>query len=194
MNIFLQTFSKKLVLAILTSLVFSLTALANPKVLMETSMGNIELELYEDKAPATVKNFLTYVNEGFYDGTIFHRVIKKFMIQGGGFDKTMKRKETHAPIKNEAENGLQNKPGTISMARTSDPHSATAQFFINAKNNSFLNFRDKTPRAWGYAVFGRVSKGMDVVKAIENVRTGVNRGFRDVPVKTVTINKVSVIK
>jgi len=194
MNIFLQTFSKKLVLAILTSLVFSLTALANPKVLMETSMGNIELELYEDKAPATVKNFLTYVNEGFDDGTIFHRVIKKFMIQGGGFDKTMKRKETHAPIKNEAENGLQNKPGTISMARTSDPHSATAQFFINAKNNSFLNFRDKTPRAWGYAVFGRVSKGMDVVKAIENVRTGVNRGFRDVPVKTVTINKVSVIK
>jgi len=192
MNIYFKRLCQTLLFSIFTFIAFSVSA--NPKVLMETTLGNIELELNEKKAPITVKNFLTYVNEGFYDGTIFHRVIKKFMIQGGGFDVTMKKKDTHSPIQNEADNGLKNLPGTIAMARTSNPHSATAQFFINAKNNSFLNFKDKTPRAWGYTVFGRVTKGMEVVKAIETVRTGKNRGFSDVPLKTITIKKVSLIK
>jgi cyclophilin family peptidyl-prolyl cis-trans isomerase len=165
---------------------------ANPKVLMETSMGNIELELFEDKSPITVKNFLTYVNEGFYNGTIFHRVIKKFMIQGGGLDANMKKKETHAPIKNESTNKVKNMAGTIAMARTGLPHSATAQFFINTKNNFSLNYGG--PAGWGYAVFGKVTKGMDIVMKIESTATGNKMGRGDVPKKTIEIKKVSLIK
>lgn len=167
---------------------------SNPRVLMETSMGNIMIELYPDKAPESVKNFLRYVNEGFYDGTIFHRVIPNFMIQGGGFNTDMQKKMTHAPITNEADNGLRNEIGTIAMARTNDPQSATAQFFINVAQNSFLDFREKTPRAWGYAVFGRVTQGMKVVNSIRNVKTGFKNGMGDVPVDTVEIIKVRQIK
>lgn len=163
----------------------------NPRVLMQTSMGDLVIELYRDKAPKTVANFLKYVDDGFYNGTIFHRVIDGFMIQGGGFTPDMAQKETRAPIMNEADNGLRNTVGTIAMARTMDPHSATAQFFINVANNSSLDFREKTPRAWGYAVFGRVVKGMDVVKAIKSVQTTSKGMYRDVPVESVIINKVS---
>ncbi len=163
------------------------------RVAMLTSKGELVLELYPDKAPKTVANFLQYANEGFYDGTIFHRVIDGFMVQGGGFTADMARKETHAPIMNEADNGLRNIIGTVAMARTSDPHSATSQFFINVANNSSLDFRDKTPRAWGYAVFGRVVKGMDVLKAIKSVDTSAQGMHRDVPVEPVTIQSVRVI-
>ncbi len=166
------------------------------KVLMKTSMGDIELELYPDKAPITVENFLTYVKEGFYDGLIFHRVIKNFMIQGGGFDKNGKYKPaTHPPIKNEATNGLSNKTGTIAMARTNQINSATSQFFINVKDNLFLDHADNGAR-YGYAVFGKVIKGMDVVKKIENVKTSVNPKTRmpDWPVENVIIEKVIIEK
>jgi peptidyl-prolyl cis-trans isomerase B (cyclophilin B) len=163
----------------------------NPKVVIQTNKGDITVELDGDKAPATVKNFLTYVDEGFYDGTIFHRVIEGFMIQGGGFDKDMKQKPTHAPIENEADNGLKNERGTIAMARTSDPHSATAQFFINLKDNDFLNHTSNDPSGWGYAVFGRVTEGMDVVDAIAAAPTGRGGPFpKDVPQETVQIEKV----
>jgi peptidyl-prolyl cis-trans isomerase B (cyclophilin B) len=165
------------------------SAAQNPQVVLETSMGDITLELYPDKAPATVKNFLAYVDEKFYDGLVFHRVIRGFMIQGGGMDAQMKEKPTRAPIVNEADNGLKNDRGTIAMARTPDPNSATAQFFINAKDNTFLNFRSKTMDGYGYCVFGKVTRGMDVVDAIEAVATG-NKGFhQDVPVKPVLIKK-----
>jgi len=194
MNHYLQRIIQSLIISALLMIGSTLSASANPKVLMETSMGNIEIELWESKAPETVKNFLRYVDEGFYNDTIFHRVIKKFMIQGGGFDKNMVRKPTHDPIKNEASFDLKNRPGTIAMARTQDPHSATAQFFINAKNNTFLNHGGKTPRGWGYAVFGKVSKGMDVLKKIETTPTGKKKGYGDVPKTTITINKISVIK
>jgi len=166
----------------------------NPKVILETSMGSITLELYPGKAPATVKNFLTYVDEKFYDTTVFHRVIRGFMIQGGGMTADMKEKPTHAPIKNEADNGLKNDRGTISMARTPDPDSATAQFFINAKDNTFLNFRAKTMDGYGYCVFGKVTKGMDVVDAIEAVATGSKGFHQDVPVKPVVILKAYRLK
>ncbi|MCU0576140.1 MAG: peptidylprolyl isomerase [Desulfobacterota bacterium] len=166
----------------------------NPKVILETSMGSITLELYPGKAPATVKNFLAYVDEKFYDTTVFHRVIRGFMIQGGGMTADMKEKPTHAPIKNEADNGLKNDRGTISMARTPDPDSATAQFFINAKDNSFLNFRAKTMDGYGYCVFGKVTKGMDVVDAIEAVATGSKGFHQDVPVKPVVILKAYRLK
>ncbi len=163
----------------------------HPVVVMKTNRGTIEIELYPDKAPATVENFLAYVDSGFYDGTIFHRVIKDFMIQGGGYDTDKKRKPTRAPIKNEADNGLKNEVGTIAMARTSDPDSATAQFFINVKDNAFLDFQSKTPRGWGYAVFGRVVKGMDVVRAIENTPTSNQGGaFQDLPNEMVVIESV----
>jgi peptidyl-prolyl cis-trans isomerase B (cyclophilin B) len=152
------------------------------------------IELFPDRAPETVKNFLRYVNEGFYDGTIFHRVIPNFMIQGGGYTIDMQRKITHAPIKNEADNGLHNKIGYVAMARTSDPHSATSQFFINVANNSFLDFREKKPRAWGYAVFGRVIKGMRVVNKIRQVQTGWKQGMKDVPVEPVIIKRARQIK
>lgn len=165
---------------------------SNPQVVIETSKGTIVLELDPVKAPGTVENFLAYVEAGFYDGTIFHRVIPNFMVQGGGFDANMSKKDTRAPIQNEADNGLKNDKGTVAMARTNDPHSATAQFFINHTDNDFLNHTAKNPRGWGYAVFGKVIEGLDVVDAIAAVKTGVHSGMRDVPTETVTITSVKV--
>lgn len=163
-------------------------------VILHTNMGDIKLELDKAKAPVTVENFVQYVKDGHYDGTIFHRVIGNFMIQGGGFDKDMKQKPTHAPIKNEANNGLKNSIGTIAMARTQDPHSASAQFFINVADNSFLNFSSETRQGWGYAVFGKVVDGMDVVNAIKNVKT-TNHGFHEnVPVNPVIIEKAELVE
>ena len=159
---------------------------------METSAGTIKLELDSNKAPQTVENFVAYAKDGHYDGTIFHRVIAGFMIQGGGFDESMKQKATKTPIKNEADNGLKNDDGTIAMARTSDPNSATAQFFINVKDNDFLNYSSPSPQGWGYAVFGKVVDGMDVVRKIEQVSTGNRAGHSDVPTENVVINKVTV--
>jgi len=165
----------------------------NPHVLVETNMGSVELELYPDKAPKSVTNFLDYVNSGFYNGTVFHRVIDGFMIQGGGFTPDYERKPTNAPIINEADNGLKNQRGTIAMARTMEPHSATAQFFINVKDNDFLDHTSQTPRGWGYAVFGKVVKGMDVVDKIRQVKTGPGGVFpSDVPQETVVIERMTV--
>lgn len=176
---------------------FSLAAHAEggaaPQVKLETSMGNIVIELNQDKAPQTVDNFLQYVKAGFYDGTIFHRVIENFMIQGGGFDENFAQKETRGPIENEADNGLSNQRGTIAMARTNDPHSATAQFFINTVDNQFLDFRGNTPSGWGYAVFGEVIEGMDVVDKIRQVETTMRGPHQDVPVDNVVINKASIL-
>lgn len=166
-------------------------AAENPKVLLETTEGDILLELFPDKAPETVKNFLQYVDDGFYDNTIFHRVIPDFMIQGGGMDARMREKETRPPIKNEADNGLKNNRGTIAMARTMDPDSASAQFFINQVDNDFLNHRAKTQDGWGYAVFGNVVDGMDVVDKISKVKTGSAGIHSDVPKETVMITKAS---
>lgn len=182
----------KILLTLLLTGVFSQSAVAeNVRILMETSQGNIILELDKEKAPKTVENFLSYVDEDFYSGTIFHRVIKDFMIQGGGFTPDMKRKKVHAPVENEAKNGLKNKRGTIAMARTGKPHSATAQFFINHKDNAFLDYpaRDN----WGYCVFGKVVEGMDVVDAIANQKTGIKNRLPNVPETTITIDKVSVV-
>ena len=159
---------------------------------LHTNHGTITLELDYDKAPQTAANFEQYVRDGFYDGTIFHRVIDGFMIQGGGMEPGMKEKETRAPIKNEADNGLSNDRGTIAMARTPDPHSASAQFFINVKDNAFLNFRSATPDGWGYCVFGRVVDGMDVVDAIKGVATGSQGFHQDVPVDDVTVERAEV--
>ena len=161
---------------------------ANPQVEFDTTKGKIVLELYPDKAPATVQNFLAYVDAKFYDGTIFHRVIPNFMIQGGGFMADMDQKPTNDPIQNEADNGLKNQLGTIAMARTPDPHSATGQFFINSASNDFLNFKSKSTQGWGYAVFGKVVDGMDVIDAISAVKTGTSGGHGDVPVEPVVIN------
>jgi len=167
---------------------------SSPHVKLQTSMGDIVLELNAEKAPKTVENFLSYVNEGFYDGTVFHRVIKNFMVQGGGFDSAMKQKQSHAPIDNEADNGLKNDKYTVAMARTSDPHSATAQFFINVADNDFLNHSAPTPNGWGYAVFGHVIQGTEVVDKIEAVKTG-NKGFhQDVPTEPVIIEHASVLE
>jgi|AMFO01.1.fsa_nt_gi Peptidyl-prolyl cis-trans isomerase (rotamase) - cyclophilin family len=167
----------------------------HPKVLISTSLGDLTVELYPDKAPITVKNFLAYVDEGFYDGTIFHRVIPGFVIQGGGFLPGMKRKPTtRPPIKNEAANGLKNETGTIAMARTSDINSATSQFFINLKNNSFLDHRGDEPAKFGYAVFGKVTAGMDVVKKIASVKTAAIGRYRDVPVEPVVIKSIKRLK
>jgi len=163
------------------------------KVALNTNFGRIVLDLDEVKAPKTVANFVEYVKSGHYTGTIFHRVIAGFMIQGGGFDSNMSQKSTKAPIENEANNGLKNDVGTIAMARTSDPHSASAQFFINVKNNSFLNHTGKTSQGWGYAVFGKVSEGMDIVSKIEGVRTSNKNGHGDVPVETVIIESAEVL-
>lgn len=163
------------------------------KVALRTSAGDIVLELDSAKAPATVENFLNYVKSGHYDGTIFHRVIPNFMIQGGGFTADMDQKKTNAPIQNEAGNGLANDRGTIAMARTNDPHSATAQFFINVVDNDFLNFRSASGQGWGYAVFGKVVEGMDTVDAIRKVRTGRAGMHQDVPVDAVTILKAEVL-
>ena len=155
-----------------------------------TNLGKIELELDSENAPKTVENFLKYVKTGFYDGTIFHRVISGFMIQGGGFEPNMNQKETLDPIENEADNGLSNLVGTIAMARTNDPHSATAQFFINTADNLFLNHTEKNSRGWGYAVFGKVISGLEVVKKIESTTTGNSGGMGDVPVEAVIIEKI----
>lgn len=164
----------------------------NPVILMTTNKGNIRIECDAEKAPITTKNFVDYVSEGHYDGLIFHRVIPGFMIQGGGMDAQMKEKRSKAPIKNEAANGLKNNIGTIAMARTNVVDSATSQFFINVKNNEFLNHRSSTPAEYGYAVFGQVIEGMDVVQSIEKVKTG-NRGqHQDVPVEPVVINSVKL--
>lgn len=163
-----------------------------PTILMVTSLGDITIELFQKEAPITVKNFLNYVREGFYGGTTFHRVIPGFMVQGGGFTLDMKEKPTAKPIRNEAANGLRNDRGTIAMARTRDPDSATAQFFINLVNNNGLN--RPLPDGHGYAVFGRVIKGMDVVDRIARVRTGVRMGMRDVPLDPVEIKSVKVLK
>jgi peptidyl-prolyl cis-trans isomerase B (cyclophilin B) len=165
---------------------------ANPRVVLETTLGDITIELDRKKAPATAKNFLSYVSSGYFNGTVFHRVIPNFMIQGGGFTQDMRQKPTEDAIMNEADNGLKNARGTTAMARTSDPHSATAQFFINLKDNDFLNFRSKTPDGWGYAVFGKVVAGMDVVDAIAAVKTGAHGPHRDVPADAIVINKAYV--
>ncbi len=164
----------------------------NPTVTLETTMGNIVLELNREKAPNTVANFLAYAKKGFFDGTIFHRVIPEFMIQGGGFTADMVQKPTDAPIENEANNGLKNEAGTIAMARTSNPHSATAQFFINVKNNSFLNYTAPNAQGWGYAVFGKVTSGMDVVHKIERVATKTHGMHENVPKEPVVITKAIV--
>ena len=162
------------------------------QVEMITSAGTLRIELDEARAPLSCANFLTYVNSGHFDGTVFHRVIKGYMLQGGGFDVAMKQKATLAAVKNEANNGLKNKHYTLAMARTSDPHSATAQFFINTTDNAFLDFKAENAQGWGYAVFGRVVAGMEVVDAIEKVRTG-RKGFHDdVPLEDVLIERVTV--
>ncbi|RKP54528.1 peptidylprolyl isomerase [Pararobbsia silviterrae] len=161
---------------------------------LHTNHGVIKIELNAEKAPKTVENFLNYVKSGHYDGTVFHRVIDGFMIQGGGFAQGMDQKPTEAPVANEADNGLKNERGTLAMARTNDPHSATAQFFINVKDNDFLNFSSPTPQGWGYCVFGKIVEGLDVVDAIKKVKTG-NKGFhQDVPVEDVVIEKAVVVE
>ncbi len=162
-----------------------------PMVLMSTSLGDIKIELYPDRAPETVKNFLAYVNGGFYNGTIFHRVVPNFVIQGGGFTPDMQPKPTRPPIKNEAENGLKNEAGTIAMARTAVIDSATSQFFINLRDNDFLNH---TPQNFGYAVFGKVIEGMEVVYKIAQVRTGSKGPYQDVPLEPVVIQSVQVLE
>ncbi len=161
-------------------------------VTLHTNMGDITLELDAAKAPKTVENFLAYARDGFFDGTIFHRVIGNFMIQGGGMTSDMKPKPTRAPIDNEADNGLKNSIGTVAMARTNDPHSATAQFFINVADNDFLNHKAPTGQGWGYAVFGKVSSGMDVVEKIKGAQTGTSGHHQDVPQDPVVIERVSV--
>lgn len=167
-------------------------AAKNPVVLMSTSMGDIRIELDAERAPITTKNFLDYVNAGHYNGLIFHRVIAGFMIQGGGMDQQMNERKANAPIKNEAANGLKNKLGTIAMARTNVVDSATSQFFINVKDNDFLNHRSAAPAEYGYAVFGQVIEGMDVVHRIEKVKTGRRGYYDDVPVEAVVIHSVAV--
>ncbi len=171
----------------------ALAARSNPVVKLETSKGDIVIELDEAKAPKTVANFLAYVKDGFYDGTIFHRVIDGFMVQGGGLTPDMGTKATKSPIENEADNGLKNEKYTLAMARTMDPHSATAQFFINVADNDFLNHSGKNPQGWGYAVFGKVTQGQDVVDAIKGVSTTTKGMHQDVPVEPVMINKAVVV-
>ncbi len=169
------------------------TSKENPRVILHTSEGAITLELFADKAPKSVENFLAYARDGHYDGTLFHRVIENFMIQGGGFDTDFEQKQTREPIENEADNGLSNERGTVAMARTNDPHSATSQFFINVTDNTFLDHRGKqSGRTWGYAVFGRVTDGMDVVDAIRAVETGSRGMHQDVPVEDVVIERVEL--
>ncbi len=164
------------------------------KVKISTTLGDIVIQLNVEKAPISSENFLTYVKEGFYQGTIFHRIIPGFMAQGGGFDTDFKQKEVHASIKNEADNGLQNTRGTLAMARTPDPDSATAQFFINYKDNSFLDHTSPTPSGWGYAVFAEVIDGMEVVDAMANAATENRGGHQDVPVENIVIDKVEIIE
>ena len=165
---------------------------SNPQVVLETSEGIIEIELMRDVAPISTSNFLNYVEEGFYNGTIFHRVISGFMIQGGGFTSSMKQKATNKPILNEADNGLSNLRGTLAMARTSDPHSATGQFFINHSDNKFLDHKAKSGQGWGYAVFGKVTQGLPVVDLIASTKTGSRGGMGDVPKENIIILSASV--
>jgi len=183
-------------LTLFCGLAFSMGAhAANPMVEMKTSLGSITLELYPEKAPKTVENFLKYAKTGFYKGTIFHRVIDNFMIQGGGFDKNLHEKDTFPAIQNEADNGLKNEIYTIAMARTMNPHSASAQFFINVKDNAFLNHTSPTPRGWGYAVFGKVVKGEEVVMKIAKLKTGPRDPIpSDVPLENVVIEDVKLLK
>jgi len=170
---------------------FSFSAIAvQPHIVVETNHGTIEIELFQDKAPITVKNFLKYVDAKFYDGTIFHRVINNFMIQGGGFSEKMLEKKTVGSIKNEATNGLRNEVATVAMARTSDPHSASAQFFINVSDNNFLNHTSQDVNGWGYAVFGKVTQGMHVVNRIKMLKTGQIGSFSDVPMDPVIIKTI----
>jgi cyclophilin family peptidyl-prolyl cis-trans isomerase len=183
-----------LMLALILGTLSAQAERSKPLVKLETSMGDITVELYPDKAPATVANFLQYVKDGFFNGTIFHRVMNGFMIQGGGFDANMSQKPTKAPIKNEADNGLKNDTYTIAMARTMDPDSATAQFFINVANNAPLNHTGKNPQGWGYAVFGKVVKGTEVVDKIKAVATGNKGMHQNVPVSPVTIVKATVVE
>ena len=171
---------------------FSEKASGNPVVVIQTSMGDITVELFQKKAPKSVENFLAYASSSYYNGTIFHRVIKGFMIQGGGFTADMNRKPTKPPVQNEANNGLRNTRGTIAMARTSDVNSATSQFFINTANNAPLDYKGSTPDAYGYAVFGKVTDGMDVVDKIERTATGSKGSFRDVPLQPILIKSVVV--
>jgi len=180
----------------LWAIAFCVTAqAANPQVELQTNQGTIVIELYPDKAPATVENFLRYVNAGYYNGTIFHRVIPGFMIQGGGYNKAYDKKQTDKPVRNEADNGLKNEIGTVAMARTNDPHSATSQFFINVANNGFLDYRSPTTRGYGYTVFGKVIKGMGVVNGVANTPTSAAGPFRkDVPVDMVTIQQAKIIE
>lgn len=165
----------------------------NPIVLMSTSMGDVKIELFKDKAPKTVENFLGYVNDEFYDGTVFHRVIPRFMIQGGGFAPDMKQKPTKAPVKNEAGNGLKNDLGTLAMARTSDIDSATAQFFVNVNDNDFLNHKNDSLQGFGYCVFGKVIEGLKVAQKIEGVQTGTKGTYEDVPIEPVVIKSMRVV-
>ncbi len=183
------------VIVLIATLFFSVTIFAaNPQVIVKTNLGNITLELYPDKAPKTVQNFLQYAEDGFYKNTIFHRVIQNFMIQGGGFDTTMQQKTTRAPIENEAANGLKNQIGTVAMARTSAPHSATAQFFINVADNAFLDYTAPTQRGFGYTVFGKVTDGIEVVNKIAAIPTGSGGPFRsDVPRESVIIEDVVLL-
>jgi len=166
----------------------------HPRVLISTNYGDIIITVDTDKAPKTAANFMAYVKDGFYDGTIFHRVIDGFMIQGGGFDASMKQKATQPPVENEANNGLKNNKYTLAMARTSDPHSATAQFFINVANNDFLNFSAPTTQGWGYTVFGEVTEGQDVVEKIKAVKTGNKGPHQNVPVENVTILRAAPLE
>ena len=181
-------------LALLALSVLGTDALAaDPRVELKTNLGPIVIELNQEKAPKTVANFLQYVKDGHYNSTVFHRVIDGFMIQGGGFDKDMKQKKTRAPIENEAANGLKNDYGTIAMARTPDPHSASAQFFINVKQNDFLNYREPTPQGYGYTVFGKVVSGMDIVDKIAKVQTGNAGPYQNVPREPVVIESAVIL-
>jgi peptidyl-prolyl cis-trans isomerase B (cyclophilin B) len=187
-------FPTNLLSALAFSVFITAAAHAEPRVQLTTNFGNIVISLNEEKAPVTVKNFLQYINEGFYNGTVFHRVIDGFMIQGGGFTEDFQRKTTREPIQNEANNGLKNQRGTIAMARTQDPHSATAQFFINVTDNGFLDHTAPDARGWGYAVFGEVVEGMDVVDSIRQVETGPGGPFpKDAPRQPVIIEQASVV-
>lgn len=193
----MRTFIFSMMLFLITTLSFATEnkmSDTSSKVKLTTSLGEIIIQLNPEKAPISSANFLTYVNEGFYNGTIFHRVIPDFMAQGGGFDTGFNQKAVHDPIKNEADNGLANKRGTLAMARTNVPDSATAQFFINYKDNSFLNHTSPTPSGWGYAVFGEVIEGMDVVDAMAKQPTGNRGGHQDVPKTDIVIEKAEVIK
>jgi peptidyl-prolyl cis-trans isomerase A (cyclophilin A)/peptidyl-prolyl cis-trans isomerase B (cyclophilin B) len=184
----------KILFTVFTLLASFNLAAANPQVELKTNMGSITLELYADKAPLSTENFLQYVKDGHYNGTIFHRIIPNFMVQGGGFTPDFQQKKTRGPVRNEATNGVKNTLGTVAMARTPDPHSATAQFFINTADNEFLNFTAPTQQGHGYAVFGKVIKGMTVVEKIAGVATGDKPPHSDVPVKPVVIERATIVE